>query len=101
MPDFITPIQLTGAITEQKSTAKVTGSENGSIFKDIFQNAVKDVEDSQANLETQQYLLSTGQIDDAHTVPVAASEAQLAVDLLVQLRNKAVESYNELMRINL
>ena len=52
-------------------------------------------------LEDKQYLLATGQIDDAHTVPIAAAEAQLSVDLLVQLRNKAVEAYNELMRISL
>ncbi|HCR83117.1 MAG TPA: flagellar hook-basal body complex protein FliE, partial [Lachnospiraceae bacterium] len=32
---------------------------------------------------------------------IAASEAQLSVDMLVQLRNKAIESYNELMRISL
>ena len=57
--------------------------------------------DSQKNLEDKQYLLATGQIDDAHTIPIALSEAQLSVDLLVQLRNKAVEAYNELMRISL
>lgn len=32
---------------------------------------------------------------------VASSQAQLAVDMLVSLRNKAMESYNELMRISL
>lgn len=75
--------------------------EGGSLFSDIFNNAVHDVKETEANLEQQQYLLATGQIDDAHTVPIAASEAQMAVDMLVQLRNKALESYNELMRINL
>ena len=59
------------------------------------------MKDTQKNLEDKQYLLATGQIDDAHTVPIAAAEAQLSVDLLVQLRNKAVEAYNELMRISL
>ena len=59
------------------------------------------MKDSQKNLEDKQYLLATGQIDDAHTIPIALSEAQLSVDLLVQLRNKAVEAYNELMRISL
>lgn len=101
--EFITPIQVVGSLSplsDTKAAVKAADNENGSVFKDIFQNAIKDVTDTQANLETQQYLLSTGQIDDAHTVPIAASEAQLAVDMLVQLRNKAVESYNELIRIN-
>lgn len=97
---FITPIQLIGSIGEQQKTQNVQEG-NGSVFADIFKNAIRDVTDTQANLEQQQYLLATGQIDDAHTVPIAASEAQLAVDMLVQLRNKALDSYNELMRISL
>ena len=46
-------------------------------------------------------MLATGQTDDAHTEPIAAAKAQLSVELLVQLRNKALEAYNEIMRINL
>lgn len=97
---FITPIQRMDSIGTLKRNENVEQGGN-SLFSDIFNNAVKDVKDTQANLEQQQYLLATGQIDDAHTVPIAASEAQMAVDMLVQLRNKALESYNELMRISL
>lgn len=97
---FITPIQMARGISDLDKPA---GAEDGSgnMFKSIFESAVNDVDSTQKNLEQKQYLLATGQIDDAHTVPLAASEAQMAVDMLVQLRNKAVESYNELMRINL
>ena len=37
----------------------------------------------------------------AHSVTIAGSYAQLTVDMLVSLRNKAMESYNELMRMNI
>jgi flagellar hook-basal body complex protein FliE len=97
---FITPIQIWGSLSETGKTAQAENSGNG-MFKSIFENAVKDVTDTQSKLEQQQYLLSTGQIDDVHNVTIAASEAQLSVDMLIQLRNKAVESYNELMRISL
>ena len=97
---FITTIQRMETIGELKKNENVQ-QDGGSLFSDIFNNAVNDVKETQANLEQQQYLLATGQIDDAHTVPIAASEAQMAVDMLVQLRNKALESYNELMRISL
>lgn len=97
--NFITPIQRLGSIGEIEKNQNV--SEGGSVFADIFNNAIKDVADTEANLEQKQYLLATGQIDDAHTVPIAASEAQMAVDMLVQLRNKALDAYNELMRISL
>ena len=48
-----------------------------------------------------QYLLSTGQLDDPHTVPIAGAELQLSVDLLVQMRNKALEAYNSLISISM
>ena len=100
--EFITPIQPlkfgVGGITASKSSVIEEGT---ALFKDVFSDAIQNVKDTQKNLEDKQYLLATGQIDDAHTVPIAAAEAQLSVDLLVQLRNKAVEAYNEWMRISL
>ena len=71
------------------------------MFKGIFEEAVQNVKSTEQELTNQQYLLATGQIEDAHTVMIAASQAQVAVDMLVQLRNKALDSYNELMRISL
>ncbi len=98
---FITPIQpLVGGIGELTGRTK-TSETSSSLFKDIFQDAIQNVRDTQADLEDKQYLLATGQLDDVHTVPIAAAKAQLSVELLVQLRNKAVEAYNELMRISI
>ena len=51
-------------------------------------------------MENKQYLLSTGQLDDAHTLPIAEAKAELSLDILITLRDKAVESYNELMKMN-
>lgn len=100
--EFITPIQPlkfgVGGITASKSSVIEEGT---ALFKDVFSDAIQNVKDTQKNLEDKQYLLATGQIDDAHTVPIAAAEAKLSVDLLVELRNKAVDAYNELMRISL
>ncbi len=73
----------------------------GSLFKDIFENAINNVKETENSFAESEYLLATGQIEDAHTVPIYAAKAQLAVDLLIQLRNKALESYNELIKINL
>lgn len=53
------------------------------------------------DVEEKQYLLSTGQLDDAHTLPIAEAKAALSVDILIGLRNKAVEAYNEFMKMNI
>lgn len=97
---FMTPIQGIGSVNNSTNDINKTTDTKENTFASIFANAYNDVKTTNANLEQQQYLLATGQIDDAHTVPIAAAQAQLSADLLVQLRNKAVEAYNEMMRIS-
>lgn len=99
---FITPIQLM-SIGENpaQEVEKTTGQDGISMFKSIFQSAIEDVVTTDQNLSQAEYLLTTGQIDDPSTVTTAAAEAQLAVDLLVQLRNRAQEAYTQLMNINI
>ncbi|WP_313186534.1 flagellar hook-basal body complex protein FliE [Lacrimispora sp.] len=98
---FIRPIVPMESIGNIGSEKKVTaGQDGGSVFRDIFNEAIRNVRTTDEDLTTQEYLLSTGQIDDAHTVPAAAAKAQLSVELLSSLRNKALESYNEIIRIS-
>lgn len=99
---FITPIQFM-RIGENPAEAveKTVGQDGISMFKSIFQSAIEDVVTTDQNLNQAEYLLTTGQIDDPSTVTTAAAEAQLAVDLLVQLRNRAQEAYSQLMNINI
>ena len=55
---------------------------------------------TQADVEYKQYLLATGQLDDAHSLPIAETKAALSLDILITMRNKAIESYNELLKMN-
>lgn len=97
---FITPIQI-GEMPNISIKAPAHNKEGSdSVFKGIFQTAINDVVVSEKELEQQQYLLATGQIDDAHTVPIATAKAQMSVDLLLALRTKAVEAYNEIIRLS-
>ncbi len=106
---FVDPIQLMqfgeGFGTTQKVSSRV-GQDvkvdvGQTVFADVFQNAINDVIQTEDEYQKAKYMLATGQTDDAHTEPIAAAKAQLSVELLVQLRNKALEAYNEIMRINL
>ncbi len=99
---FITPIQLMGIGEEKKDVVqKVAGQEGVSVFKDIFKSAIEDVVVTDQELNQAEYLLTTGQLDNPASVTTAAAEASLAVDLLVQLRNRAQEAYTQLMNINI
>lgn len=70
-------------------------------FADVFQAAVDKVKQTDAEKNEMEYLLATGQLDNPAKLTIASTQASLSVDLLVQLRNKAVESYNSVMQMNL
>lgn len=97
---FITPMEPWSL---DKGTALKTGEEKDSqgLFRDMFGQAVQQVTDTQREVEEKQYLLATGQLDDMHTLPIAEAKAALSLDVLVTMRNKALDAYNELMRISL
>lgn len=113
---FITPIQplnLNGKITPLEpvkrlselqgtdASSRVEGAEGISAFKSIFEEKINEVRTTEDALAKQQYLLATGQTENPHSVGIASWKAQLAVDSLVSLRTKALEAYNEIMRISL
>lgn len=99
---FITPMKLWDPIGEAGSGTQntVAASAGSSLFRDIFKNTVDQVRETQADVEHKQYLLATGQLDDVHSLPIAEAKAGLCVDVLITLRNKTLESYNELIKMS-
>ncbi len=73
----------------------------GVSFTNIFEEAIDAVRTTDQEKTQLQYLMSTGQLDNPSVLMIAATKAQLSVNLLVQLRNKALDAYNELTRMSM
>jgi flagellar hook-basal body complex protein FliE len=97
----IQPIQNAAALNHVQNAEENAASETGGIFTDIFQTAIDNVKTTDADMNNAQYLLATGQLDNPAEATIAATKATAAVELLVQLRNKALDAYSELTRISL
>ena len=69
--------------------------------RDIFQAAVENVKETERVKNDAEYRLATGQMDNPAEMSIASSQWSMSVNLLIQLRNKALDAYNELMRISL
>lgn len=74
---------------------------SGSLFSDIFQAAVDQVKETEAAKNDAEYRLATGQMDNPAEWSILSSQWSMSVELLVQLRNSALDAYSELMRISL
>ncbi len=68
-------------------------------FTNLFENMIQSVHTRQAEAKdlTKQVLL--GQNDQLHQSVIAMQEASVAFSLMVEVRNKLVDSYQELMRL--
>ena len=98
---FITLMKEWEPIRELSSAkGNAASSSETPIFKDVLKNVVGLVYNTQKDVETKQYLLATGQLDDAHSLPIAEAKAALSLEVMISLRNKAMESYGELMKMN-
>ena len=91
---------LSSAGANQTEKVSAQNTEQG-IFGDIFQSAIENVKQTEAEKNEAEYLLATGQLDNPALLTIASTKNQIAVELLVQLRNKALEAYQEITRISL
>lgn len=98
----ITPITAINSIADLEKLSQVSPSSSSVAvpFQSMFQDAVNNVKDTDADLNNEIYKLATGQTDDLHSVTIASTKASLSVNLLVQLRNKALDAYNEVMKMS-
>ena len=97
----LAPIQALQGTSGQAVTGVSAGASGESMFTQIFQSMVDNVKETDAAKNEAYYALVTGQLDNPAEATIAASQAQTATQLLVQMRDRALDAYNELMRISL
>lgn len=95
---MITPIQPIGSLDAVEKTALADKAQLP--FQSFFQDAVNNLKETDYAVQDEIYKLATGQSDDLHNIVIASQKATMSVQLLVQLRNKALDAYNEVMRMS-
>ena len=84
---------LQGLIKTQEGKSAGTGFEN--IFSDLIENVNKAQLDS--SKITQDFI--TGKDVELHDVMIAGEKAKTSLDLLMEIRNKTIDMYKELSRM--
>lgn len=68
-------------------------------FADSLKDAVQSVNDLQKNADVMSQKLATGESKNIPEVMLAVEKADIALKLMVQVRNKMIEAYQEIMRM--
>jgi flagellar hook-basal body complex protein FliE len=87
-----------GGIGAAPGTA-AAGSSAGGSFGSLLTDKIGALNDIQNSAADASQALATGQATDVASVVTTVEQAALAMQLAVQVRNKAVDAYQELMRV--
>ena len=86
--------------TTNDTSTNANNNSNNVSFKDTLTNAINEVNTKQVNAKNASNSLVKGDADIAD-VMLQTSEAKVSLQLAVQVRNKLLNAYNELMNMSL
>jgi flagellar hook-basal body complex protein FliE len=81
---------------QQKAGKAAEGQEK---FSEVLSNALKQVNELQGSSNQEINRILAGDMKDVHSAMIAIQKAGLSFQMLMQVRNKLVEAYQEVMRM--
>jgi len=92
----ITPMQ------KNESIQQTTQDEKGKVsFSNVLKNAIEKINEAEHESNVQTEALAEGKVDDLHDVMISAQKAKVMVETAVQIQQKAIDTYNEVMRMQI
>jgi len=88
-----------GTAAQPDGPSASSGPESVSSFADTLKQALGEVNRLQVEADQASVALVTGGAKDLHQVVIATEKAGLALQLAIQVRNKVLEAYQEIMRM--
>ena len=101
---YIVPLQRLKTAAQIKAEQNITETpkENLTVpFKDIFEGAINNVKETDAVKKQDTINLALGNADDLHNIMINMNKATMAINFAVEIRNKALDAYNEIMRMGI
>lgn len=75
------------------------GAVSGEGFANALTGAVDNLQLQQSTSKQLAVSAVTGNLDDIHAATLASSRAQITLELVAAVRNKGVDAFNEIMRM--
>ena len=88
---------LSPDILKDKTSTNQTPS-TGDAFAQSLKSAMNDVNDMQVTSEKAMSDIATGQVKDLHQAALAIDKAEISMKLMLEVRNKALNAYQQISR---
>jgi len=93
------PIQPINGIPRPETITSPAKAEGPNAFRTLLETSIRNVSQLQGQATSTVDQFVAGEQEDPHTIMLAVQRADLAFDLFVQVRNKVVQAYQEVMRM--
>lgn len=97
---IIGPLNPKLQMPEMRSPLKQEG-EKGAGFGEVLKDAISTVNELQKQSDQEIQKLMTGESQDLHTTVIAMQKADVSFQMMMQVRNKIVQAYQEIMRMQM
>lgn len=91
----------TRSVESQSILPKSENTNGTKSFAETLKEAVAQVNDMQKQSDKAIQNLATGRTDNIADVMIAAEKADIALRTMVQVRNKIIDAYNEVMKMQI
>lgn len=95
------PIQQLSSLSELSSATQKSEQGEGSAFNDLLTNAISELDASLKSSEEQMTAFVAGETDNLHQVMISMQEAHINFQMVTEIRNKAVEVFQDLSRMQI
>ncbi|CAN7447817.1 flagellar hook-basal body complex protein FliE [Microbacterium sp. LjRoot45] len=76
-----------------------SSTDAGASFGESITGAIDDLRSLQSTSNALSVAAVTGDLDDIHSAMIASTRASVTLELVAAVRNKGVEAFNEIMRM--
>lgn len=83
---------------KELSQSKPSSVVNGRSFMDMLKDSFDETNVQQINSEKAATDIATGQVKDLHQAAIALGKAESSMKLMLEIRNKAINAYKEILR---
>ncbi|MBC5646744.1 flagellar hook-basal body complex protein FliE [Christensenella tenuis] len=97
---IISPSEIYQANKVPVKTANEAETGNVS-FQNMLSDAIGQADNLQAVSQEGTQALLSGEVDDIAKVMIDGTKAELSLNMVIQIRNKVLDAYNEVMRMSL
>jgi flagellar hook-basal body complex protein FliE len=97
----VNPFSVGQLVENSGATSSATQSSGGGGFGQMLSNSISKLDQTQTNANQQVQDLATGKAQDLSSVVMSVEQASLEVQLASQIRNKAVDAYNDIFRMQI